>query len=108
MNIEITIKSRNSRADAQGIYQDKKTTVKAGGYISKDFAKHIKCGKTAKAYREDIEYVNQDGRIVKDCEFSSPSTAAQFVTGRSTNGYEAWKVEGKVSLGKYLKEQNLR
>ena len=52
--------------------------------------------------------MDENGNILKNCEFTSPSTAAQFVTGRSTNGYEAWKVEKKLSLGQYLKDKGLR
>ena len=83
-------------------------TVKKGGKINLDFAKHIRGGKSAKNYRDNPEFVDSDGNILKDCDFSSPSTAAQFVTGRSTNGYEAWKVDAKKNLGDYMKEKGLR
>lgn len=108
MEIKITISSRVGRATAEGVYMGESTIVKKGGFISEDFAEHIQGGKKAKSYRENPEYVDKNGKILKDCEFSSPSTAAQFVTGRSTNGYEAWKVEAIKSLGEYLKEKGLR
>lgn len=109
MEIEINIKSRNSRAHAQAIYDGKQVKVKIGGIISESFAEHIKGGKSAKNYRESREYVTAEGNIIKECVFSSPSTAAQFVTGRSTNGYSAWKVEKTgQTLGEYLKEQGIR
>ncbi|MCF0134016.1 MAG: DUF4357 domain-containing protein [Blautia sp.] len=108
MEIKISISSRAGRATAKGIYTGKETIVKVGGTISEDFAEHIQGGKKAKSYRDNLEYVNNNGVIIKDCVFSSPSTAAQFVTGRSTNGYEAWKVDGKKSLGEFLKEEGLR
>lgn len=65
------------------VYNGKIITVLAGGKISLDFANHIKGGKTAKAYRDNPEYVDGDGNILKNCEFTSPSTAAQFVNGQS-------------------------
>ena len=107
MVISVSIKTRTTGCMASAEYCGETIIVKAGGTISDDFANHIKGGKQAKEYRDNPEYV-QGRKIVKDCVFYSPSTAAQFVTGRSTNGYEAWKVEPKKSLGAYLKEQGLR
>ena len=108
MRISIRISSKKSGAHAEGVYLGSSVIVKAGGVICGDFAEHIKGGKEAKTLRADRTCVSPEGVILKDCEFNSPSTAAQFVTGRSTNGYEAWKVENKVSLGKYLQEKGLR
>ena len=55
-----------------------------------------------------ITYTDSERNIIKECVFTSPSTAAQFVTGRSTNGYDTWKIEKKKNLGKYLEEHGLR
>ena len=73
------------------VYNGKIITVLAGGKMSLDFANHIKGRKTAKAYRDNPEYVDGDGNIFKNCEFTSPSTAAQFVNGQSTDGYTIGK-----------------
>ncbi|RHO49163.1 DUF4357 domain-containing protein [Clostridium sp. AM09-51] len=100
--MEIYLKSKQGLYDAEAEYKDGIITVKKGSKIQLDFAEHIRGGKTAKKYREDKEYVNQAGVVVKDCEFTSASTAAQFVTGRSTNGLVAWKVKDKVSLKNFL------
>lgn len=108
MKIMVTLTQRAGVASATAEYDGKIITVLAGGKISPDFANHIRGGKTAKAYRDNSEYVDKNGNILKNCEFTSPSTAAQFVTGRSTNGYEAWKVEKKLNLGQYLKDKGLR
>lgn len=108
MEINVTLKSRTGSSYAEAIYYGETVVVKAGGRVSSDFATHIRGGKKAKSYRNDRNYVDDEGRIIMDCAFSSPSTAAQFVTGRSTNGYEAWKVSDKESLGKYLKNHGLR
>lgn len=40
--------------------------------------------------------------VMKDATFKSASTAANFVTGRSTNGLLAWKDKNGVSLKKIL------
>ena len=42
----------------------------------------------------------KDGVVSKDVHFTSASTAANFVTGASTNGMTAWKTKD----GKTLKE----
>lgn len=108
MTISVKLAPRNGACYAEGIFEDGSITVLKGGKINLDFAAHIRGGNNAKKYRDNQEYVDLHGNILKDCQFSSPSTAAQFVTGRSTNGYEAWKVETKKSLGDYLKEKGLR
>lgn len=108
MKISVKLAQRNGVCYAEGIFEDGALTVTKGGKINLDFASHIRGGTNAKKYRENKEYVDSDGSILKDCQFSSPSTAAQFVTGRSTNGYEAWRVNGNVHLGDYLKEKGLR
>lgn len=108
MTIKVTITTRSSDVKADAIYKGDCIIVQPGGKISQDFAEHIRGGRKAKSYRDNPEYVNEERIIIKPCEFSSPSTAAQFVTGRSTNGYEAWKVEPKLTLGNYLKSKGLR
>lgn len=107
MEIKVTIEQRTGDSFADAIFDGKCMTVMSGK-ISEDFAAHIQGGKKAKSYRENSEYVNEDREIIKPCVFNSPSTAAQFVTGRSINGYVAWKVEKKKSLSDYLKENGLR
>ena len=108
MKINISLKQRDTDVFSEAIYDGETVTVLPGGKISADFAKHIQGGRKAKSFRDNPEYVDSERNIIKDCVFTSPSTAAQFVTGRSTNGYEAWKVEKKKSLGKFLKEKGLR
>ncbi len=108
MKVRVTLALRNTDAHAEAIYEGETITVLPGGKISEDFAAHIQGGRKAKSYRNNSEYVDSDRNIIKKCVFTSPSTAAQFVTGRSTNGYVSWKVEKKKNLGTYLKEQGLR
>ena len=108
MKINIKLVSKLNSANADAVYDGKTITVLPGGKISRDFANHIQGGKKAKSFREDPEYVDGERKIIKACVFTSPSTAAQFVTGRSTNGYKAWKVEDGKTLDDYLKEKGLR
>lgn len=100
--MKIYLKGRNGVYDATAEYEDGKITVLKGSKIQMDFAEHIRGGRLAKKFRENNEYVDGNGVVIKDCEFNSASTAAQFVSGRSTNGLVAWKVEKKTSLKDYL------
>lgn len=103
--MKIYLKGRNGVYDATAEYEDGKITVLKGTKIQMDFAEHIRGGRLAKKFRESREYVDGNGLVIKDCEFRSASTAAQFVTGRSTNGLVAWKLEKKVSLKDYLESK---
>lgn len=40
----------------------------------------------------------RDRMVIKDVSFRSASTAANFVTGSSTNGLTAWKTESGMKL----------
>ena len=108
MKINIIMKSRNNTYYANATYTGDSTIVKAGGRVALSFAQHIQGGKASLKYRNDKEYVDEKGNIIKDCIFSSPSTAAQFVSGISKNGYTAWKLENAKSLEDYLREEGLR
>lgn len=108
MKMNIVMKSRNNTYYANATYTGGSIIVKAGGRVALSFAEHIQGGKTALKYRKDKKYVDEKGNIIKDCTFSSPSTAAQFVSGNSKNGYSAWRLENGKSLGDYLKEEGLR
>lgn len=102
MEIEVYLTSKHQAYNAIGLYTDKTFIVKKGSKIRLGFAGHIKGGKTAKRYREDPSVVDAQGNVLKDCAFGSSSTAAQFVTGCSTNGLEAWRVDKQTSLKSYL------
>lgn len=108
MKVKVTLKQRTTDVFAEAIYEGDTITVLPGGKISSTFSEHIRGGNMAKSYRDNPQYVDKNGIILKKCEFTSPSTAAQFVTGRSANGYVSWKVEDKKNLGKYLREKGLR
>lgn len=102
MKINVFITSRRGDYRADGVFEDGKLTVKKGSKIKLTFAKHIRGGQKARSFRDDPKYVDKEGNVLMDCEFNSPSTAAQFVTGSSTNGYTKWFVQEKVNLSKYL------
>ena len=79
-------------ANATGEYDpaSKELTVKKGSIVSVDVHSDgkFRSANSVLKYRE--QYC--DGTTVKkDVAFKSASTAANFVTGRSTNGLIAWK-----------------
>jgi len=78
--------------------QSKTFTVLKGSKVSSEI-KHSEKFRGAKS----IEKARGDGVVVdcivtKNVVFKSSSTAANFVTGASTNGLEAWKNEAGESL----------
>jgi len=102
MSIEVYLTNKDQSYAAQGTYTEEKFVVKKGSKIRLDFAEHIRGGRKAKSYREDPKFVDNDGNVLIDCEFGSSSTAAQFVTGRSTNGFVAWRVDEHTNLKRFL------
>ncbi len=108
MEIKMVINNKSGKFYANAVYDGKLVVVKKGGVVNQNFAESIRGGILSKQYRANRNYVSESFEILKDCTFKSPSTAAQFVTGRSVNGYNAWKVEDGKTLGKYLKENGLR
>ncbi|MCR5731052.1 MAG: DUF4357 domain-containing protein [Ruminococcus sp.] len=87
--------------NAIGRYEDGKVTVLKGSIISEHLSKNFVCQKKVELLRNDKEYVDKNRRVLKNITFSSPSTAAQFVKGYSTNGWKCWKDEKGVALEKY-------
>lgn len=101
MEIKMAMKTRDGQAYAEAFYLGNKTVVIAGGRVSKVF----RGSSSAKAYRDNREFVDEEGNIIKDCVFRSASTAAQFVNGNISNGMRVWKV-GNETLGAYLEKND--
>lgn len=104
--VEVHIKKETF--EAKGVYMDGKVVVFKGSTINPTFASYIKGTANAKKYRNDPSFVDSTYTVRKDIEFSSPSTAAQFVMGQSRDGYDAWKTIDGESLGKHLEIQGIR
>ena len=52
--------------------------------------------------RRQAASVDANNKLLKDEEFSSPSSAAEFVLGRSANGCENWKTKDGVTFGQFF------
>ena len=89
------LKSAKSNVDAVAEYDAgaKTMTVLLGSKVSDSISqsKKFRGAKSIEKSRKDI--VNTKHILIKDIVFKSPSTAANFVTGNSTNGRDAWKDE---------------
>lgn len=86
---------------ASGEYnpETKGITVFKGSVLSPAVA-HTEKFRGAKSIEKSREGVVKNNILQKDVEFKSASTAANFVTGSSTNGLTAWK----TAEGKSIKE----
>lgn len=104
MQTDIYLNSREGLFHAKGIYTPEQTTVLKGSVINTAFStsEKFKGSDLVLSIRNNHAIVDEKGVVLKDCTFSSPSTAAQFVTGRSSNGYIAWRVDESTNLKRFL------
>ena len=101
--MKVFLKNRNSGADAQGEFNEKtqELIVLKGSKVSKDISASPTFRGASRIKKEREEHV-QNGIVVEDVRFKSSSTAANFVTGNSTNGLRSWKTEDGLSLKEVL------
>lgn len=105
MKQDIYIKGHGYEASAT--YEDGRVTVHKGSKLGYPATAKFKRTKQAYSLRDDDSIV-ENGIVIKACTFGSPSTAAQFITGGSRNGYDTWKVEKGYSLGQFLEDKGVR
>ena len=102
--MEVVLKSRNGKHNAKGEYKKGKIKIFKGSKINLNTAEYFDEPKKNKEIKRDKTIVNNEGILLKDIEFDNPTSAAQFVTGRSVNGYISWRPNDKISLKEFLKE----
>ena len=85
--------------EAYAEYDNGVVTVKEGSKINRTNAPGFKPREKIAALRENDAIFKNEFYLRKDISFTSLSTAATFVTGRSANGNIVWKTEN----GKYVK-----
>lgn len=81
--------------EARGRQTEEGFVVLAGSHISKEDDNTI--SKTLKEERKHAP-LDANGNLLEDVLFSSPSTAASFVIGKSANGLVYWKDENGNTL----------
>jgi len=99
--MKLYIKRKRTQVDAVAEYDEKtgRFTVLAGSVLSPDIAQSATF-RGAKSIERARDGIVRECVLQKDVAFKSASTAANFVTGRSTNGMIAWQ----DSKGNTLKE----
>lgn len=97
--MKVTIESKRSNISAIGEYDLDNNTliVKKGSLISN----HVDQSPTFRA-ASSIEKLRaqftQKNIVQEDVPFKSPSTAANFVCGASTNGLRRWRTEDGITI----------
>lgn len=100
----VTLKSKKQLHYAEAEFDGKSITVFKGAKINLIDA-FPKMPKTIIDLRHNNTIVNEDGELLSDVIFNSLTAAAQFVTGRSVNGYIAWRPNDKMSMKEYLNKK---
>lgn len=100
--MKLYIKPRNSSILAVGVYDlvSNAMTILKGSTVSENIANF----RGAKMIEKNRQLVVKDGVVTEDVTFKSPSSAANFVTGRSSNGLIVWKDEAGRTLKSILAE----
>ena len=92
--MKVFLKNSKKKYDDVGDYNEKtnELLVKKDSIVSKDIREFK--GTNSIIKRRTL-YVKDD-IVLEDVGFKSPSTAANFITGRSSNGMDVWKdINGK-------------
>ena len=103
MKLYLTRTHSSIKAAADYDVENKSFVVLKGSVISEAIAysEKFRGAKSIEKFRVGVV----DGtRVTKDVLFKSASTAANFVTGTSTNGLTAWKDESGKTLKAILAE----
>lgn len=99
MILYLNRKKNNILATVEYDPATKRFTVLKGSRVSESIS-YTQKFRSATTIEKDRTKVVKDGIVVEDISFNSASTAANFVTGSSTNGLIAWKDD----KGRTLKE----
>lgn len=99
MKLYLTNRSNSYKAFAEYDIETQQFVVKKGSRVSKDIAYSASFRGSKSIEKSRASFVSL-GEVTEDVVFKSPSTAANFITGRSSNGMIMWKDES----GKTLKE----
>ena len=102
--MKVFMKSSRKNYDAIGEYDPKTKTliVYKGSKVADSFAES-RTFKGDKRIGKLWDAGVENCIVTKDMTFNSASTAANFVTGQSSNGLRTWKTEEGLDLGKVLK-----
>ena len=98
---------KNKKADVAAVAEynlkTNQTVVLKGSIVSADISQ-APTFKGKRAIKKAREGTVKENILLTDIVFKSPSTAGNFVTGRSTDGLSAWKDGNGKSIKKILNE----
>lgn len=97
MRVYLERKKSNVKAVAEYDEKSGTFTVLKGSIVS-DSISYSEKFRGAKSIEKNRTGTVSNKKVTKDVVFTSPSTAANFVTGSSTNGLMAWKDHNGVPL----------
>lgn len=99
------LKGRNGNYNATAEFNNEKHTftVIKGSVVSKEISKSPKF-RSAKTIEKQRNSIVVEQIVQENITFKSASTAANFITGISTNGCRAWKDKEGHSFSELFKE----
>lgn len=104
MKLYLIRERKNIYAEGEYNIQTKSMKILKGAKVSNDIA-HSPTFRGAKSIEKHREGIIKNNTLIEDITFKSSSTAANFVTGRSTNGFDAWKNKDGISLKELMKNE---
>ena len=103
--MKVFLKSSRNNLDASGEYcPENGSLVVFKGSILSETVSESKTFRGRKTILKSRESIVVDCVLQEDAQFKSPSTAANFVTGTSSNGNRLWKTEDGTPIGKLREE----
>ena len=95
----VFLKRKRTEINAVAEYDVKtnQITIKKGAILSKEVV-HTGTFRSSRSVEKRRQGVVENNVLRTDVTFNSPSSAASFVTGTSTNGLLAWKNADGISL----------
>lgn len=104
MKLYIIKEKKGIYAEGEYDVNTKAMTVFKGAKLSKDIA-HSATFRGAKSIEKHRNGIVKNHVLTENISFKSSSTAANFVTGRSSNGFDVWKNKDGISLKELTKHE---
>lgn len=99
-------KNKKRRYDAKGFYSSNGFTVLKGSVIAQASVPSLKWGDKRDNLVSEYTAMEDDKLVMtSDLTFTSPSTAADFCIGSSTNGWRVWKDKDGNTLDSVYRHQ---
>lgn len=102
MKVYISSRKKDFYAEGEFNINNRELIIKKGAKVSSEikYSEKFKGANTIEKLRNGKI---KDNILQEDISFKSPSTAANFVTGRSTNGLITWKDKSGTKLKEIIK-----